>query len=51
MINDILNLMRIDKFYGKSENIEIAKGKYKLPVSVKDVFTQARREQKYKKMK
>jgi hypothetical protein len=49
MITDILNMLRIDDFYGKSDNIEIAKGKYKLPTTVKDVFKQAKRELKYKK--
>lgn len=49
MITDILNMLRIDDFYGKSDNIEIAKGRYKLPTTVKDVFKQAKRERKYKK--
>jgi hypothetical protein len=47
MITDILNMLRIDDFYGKSDNIEIAKGRYKLPTTVKDVFKQAKRERKY----
>jgi len=47
MITDILNMLRIDDFYGKSDNIEIAKGRYKLPTTVKDVFKQTKRERKY----
>jgi hypothetical protein len=35
--------------YGISENVEIAKGKYKIPTSVKEVFNQAIRERKMKK--
>jgi hypothetical protein len=35
--------------YGISENVEIAKGKYKIPTTVKEVFNQAIRERKMKK--
>lgn len=49
MIEQILNLLRVDDFYGKTNAIEIAKGKHKLPESVKEIFRQAKREIKYKK--
>jgi hypothetical protein len=49
MIEQILQMLRIDPWYGESELIEIAKGKYKIPKTVKEVFEQARREAKFKK--
>jgi hypothetical protein len=49
MIEQILNLLRVDDFYGNTNAIEIAKGKYKLPETVKEVFKLTRREIKYKK--
>ena len=41
MIKQILELLAIDNWYGVSENIDIAKGKYELPrtwKSVKNMF-------------
>jgi hypothetical protein len=49
VIEQILQMLRIDPWYGESELIEIAKGKYKIPKTVKEVFEQTRREAKYKK--
>lgn len=49
MIEQILNLLRVDDFYGKTNAIEIAKGKHKLPESVREVFKLTKREIKYKK--
>ena len=49
MIKHILDLLALDEFYGQSELIEIAKGKYKIPTTVKEVFNQAIRERKLKK--
>lgn len=48
MIQNILNLLQFDEFYGKTENIEIAKGKYQLPTSLKHGVKQLKREYKYK---
>jgi hypothetical protein len=48
MIGKIIELLKITDYYGISENVEIAKGKYKIPNTVKEVFEQARR---YKHMK
>jgi hypothetical protein len=49
MISNVLNMLRLGNHYGLSENIEIAKGKYKIPTTVKEVFNQAIRERKMKK--
>lgn len=46
MIKNILEMLSITEYYGESELIEIAKGKYALPKSVKHVFEQTRREVK-----
>jgi len=42
----VLKLLNIDEFYGISENIEIAKGKYKLPLTFKQAFSQLKRKNK-----
>lgn len=49
MITNVLNMLRMSNHYGISENVEIAKGKYKIPTTVKEVFNQAIRERKMKK--
>lgn len=51
MIRNILEMLSITEYYGESELIEIAKGKYAIPKSVKQVFEQTRREIKMKKLK
>tara|TARA_R110002051_G_scaffold88619_1_gene156002 strand:+ start:11460 stop:11612 length:153 start_codon:yes stop_codon:yes gene_type:complete len=33
-----LKLLAVDEFYAQSETIEIAKGKYKLPESIKETI-------------
>jgi hypothetical protein len=43
----IFKLLNIDNFYGISENIEIAKGKYKLPETLKQGFQQIKRKYKW----
>ena len=40
----IFKLLNVDNFYGISENIEIAKGKYKLPETMNETFQQLARE-------
>lgn len=40
----VLKLLNADDFYGVSENIEIAKGKYKLPTSIKEGIKQFKRQ-------
>ena len=39
-----IKLLNIGDFYGESETIEIAKGKYKLPTSLKAGFKQIKRQ-------
>lgn len=39
-----IKLLNIDNFYGETENIEIAKGKYKLPTTLKEGYKQIKRE-------
>lgn len=43
MIENILNLLRTGDFYGVSENIDIAKGKYELTTSLKKKREQLKR--------
>jgi len=41
-------MLQIDEFIGVSENIEIAKGKYKLHTSIRKAWKQGKRELKNK---
>lgn len=43
MLRILVELLRVSEFYGVSENIDIAKGKYKLTTSVKESWKQAKR--------
>tara|TARA_R110002074_G_scaffold353681_1_gene525431 strand:- start:160 stop:303 length:144 start_codon:yes stop_codon:yes gene_type:complete len=45
----VLKLLNIDKFYGVSETIEIAKGKNKIPLSFKEGYKQIKRNRKWQK--
>jgi hypothetical protein len=38
-----IKLLNLDNFYGQTENIEIAKGKYKLPETIKEGIKQIKR--------
>ena len=44
MIKQIIAMLQIDNFYNESENIDIAKGKYKYHTSIKKAFKQAKRD-------
>lgn len=44
MIQNIITMLKIDDFYGNTEAIDIAKGKYKLHTSLKKAIKQAKRE-------
>lgn len=44
MINQIIEMLLLSKFHGVSENIEIAKGKYKFTTSIKEQYKQALRK-------
>ena len=48
MIKNILDLLALQEHYGQSENIEIAKGKYKLITTWKQGFEKIKREWKIK---
>lgn len=39
-------MLKIDDFYGKSEFIDIAKGKYKIPNGIREAYKQGKRELK-----
>lgn len=51
MIKQILDMLKIDDFYGKSAFIDIAKGKYKIPNSIREAYKQGKRELKSKDYK
>ena len=44
MIKDVIQLPNSDYFYGGTETIEIAKGKYELKNSIKEAYKQGKRE-------
>ncbi len=43
MIKTILHLLENGKYYGFSENIDIAKGKYEIPKDLKQAYEQGKR--------
>ena len=43
MIEKIIELLAIDEFYGESELIDIAKGKYKIQHLIVDKYKQKKR--------
>lgn len=48
MINTILQLLKDETFYGKSEAIDIAKGKYHLKTKLKDIAEQEKRKKAWR---
>lgn len=44
MIGIILEVLKLDDFYGQSEVIDIAKGKYKKVTKFNEVYKQKKRE-------
>jgi hypothetical protein len=48
MIKNIIDMLGVDEFYGKSDLIEIAKGKYKIPQTPKELIYQTKRKWKRK---
>lgn len=46
MIKNILDLLALDEFYGQSDNIEIAKGKFELIDTWGKAFKQLKRQWK-----
>lgn len=51
MIKHILDILKIDDFYGKSDYIDIAKGRNEIPKSVKAAYKQGKRKLKEKDYK
>lgn len=51
MIKNILDMLRIDDFYGKSEYIDIAKGINKNPETIKEIYKQNIRKWKRRQSK
>lgn len=51
MIQNILKILNSADFIGQSEEIEIAKGKYKIPMSIAEATNQFKRELKWQKEK
>jgi len=49
MIKNIFEMLQVTEYYGQSENIEIAKGKFMISKTVKEILEQTRREIKFKK--
>ena len=44
MIEQLLELLSLDNYYGKSEIIDFAKGKYKIPTSIRERYEQDKRK-------
>ena len=51
MIEQIINMLKLDAHIGQSENIEIAKGKFMIYDSIKDLYIQEKRKYDFKKLK
>jgi hypothetical protein len=51
MIKQIMIMLNGLEHYGRSETIEIAKGKYELPKTFSDFFKQVKREVKWRRRK
>lgn len=49
MIENILSLLSVDDWYGVSETIDIAKGKFAIPKTLKQGIKQIKRKREWKK--
>lgn len=49
MLEAIIYLLNVDPHYGQGENIDIAKGKYKLPTSLKEGWEQVKRNRAWQR--
>lgn len=49
MIKTVIDLLNLDDFYGMNEDVDIAKGKYKYPQSIKEAKLLLKRIWKSKK--
>jgi len=50
MLDKIIEMLKLTEHYGISEEIEIAKGKYKLSDNFKEIYKQEQRNLKFKKL-
>ena len=50
MLDKIIEMLKLTEHYGVSEEIEIAKGKYKLSDNLKEIYKQEQRNLKFKKL-
>lgn len=50
MIGIILDMLEMDEFHNLTEEIEIAKGKYKIPKGGKEIINKAIRKAKWRQM-
>jgi len=50
MLDKIIEMLKLTNHYGISEEIEIAKGKYKLSDNLKEIYKQEKRNLKFKKL-
>lgn len=44
MIKEIFKLIKLNDYYGDSDVIDVAKGKYKIPTTVVEAYKQFRRD-------
>jgi hypothetical protein len=51
MLENIIKLLNLRDYFNVSEFIEIAKGKYKIPKTIKEKSQQVKREQKWQQKK
>jgi hypothetical protein len=47
-MKEIFDMLKLDSFYNRSEEIEIAKGKNEIPTTVKQALKQAKRVIRWK---
>lgn len=51
MIKHILDILKVDDFYGKTKFIDIAKGRNEIPKTIKEAYKQGKRKLKEKDYK
>jgi hypothetical protein len=49
MIENLLKLINSIDYFNESEEIEIAKGRYKMPTTVKEAYNQFKRDIRWQK--
>jgi hypothetical protein len=51
MLDKIIEMLKLTDHFAISEEVEIAKGKYKLTDNLKEIYKQEKRQLKFKKLK